>query len=139
MGRLIRNYGVNELTQFVNVLRGDMSIIGPRPEVPKFVETWPPAVAERVLSVRPGIIGLAQLHFFWYEGAMLADKTDIEKAYVEEVLPLKLRLDLWYVSNRTLGLDIRILTSTLMRFMGVSRLFPSTPIPANVLSSEDTA
>lgn len=139
VGQLIRAYGINELTQFVNVLRGEMSIIGPRPEVPKFVETWPPAVAERVLSARPGITGLAQLHFFWREAAMLADKNDVEKAYVEEILPLKLSLDLWYVNNRTLGLDIRILASTLIRCLGVSRLFPSTSIPAKILSSEDTA
>jgi len=138
IGRLIRSCGINELTQFVNVLRGEMSIIGPRPEVPIFVETWTPAVAERVLSVRPGITGLAQLHFFWREAALLADKTDVEKAYVEEILPLKLRLDRWYVSNRTLGLDIRILASTLVRCLGGSTQSTAAPIPANVLSSEDT-
>ena len=77
VGRLIRAYGLNELTQFVNVLRGDMSIVGPRPEVPIFVDTWPPAVAQRVLSLRPGITGLGTL-YFWQEAALLADQTDIE-------------------------------------------------------------
>ena len=139
VGRIVRPPHLDELTQFINVLRGDMSIVGPRPSVAKFVEHWPPAVRHQVLSVRPGITGLATL-FFHNEGKLLANKADVERAYVEEFLPQRLSLDLWYVNNRTLGLDIRILALTLIRCLGVSRLFPSsTSMPAKIFSSEDTA
>ena len=137
-GRMIRPLKIDELLQFVNVLRGEMSIVGPRPSPIPFLEWWPQAVKERVLSVRPGITGLAALYFY-NEGTLLAGKTDVQRAYVEEILPQRLSLDLWYVSNRTLWLDLRIMISTMIRTLGSSRWLASTAISKKVLSSEDKA
>ncbi len=134
MGKFIRAYGFNELPQFLNVIRGEMSIVGPRPEVAKYVEKWEPEVKDIVLSVRPGITGLATVNF-WDEGSFLEGKSDLESAYLEEVLPEKLRIEIWYVRNRTFFLDLRIMATTLLKAFGGKRLLKANkmgktiPIP----------
>ena len=124
VGKIVRDFGINELPQLVNVLRGEMSIVGPRPEVRKYVDLWSPELKEQILSVRPGITGTGTLRF-WHEGALLDGKSDVERAYIEEILPEKLRIELWYVTNRTQWLDIRIMFITLLKALGGSRLFRS--------------
>ena len=120
-GRIVRGFCLNELPQFVNVLRGEMSLVGPRPEVPRYVEHWPPEVKRKLLSVRPGITGLATIHI-WDEASLLDGRKDMERAYVDELLPRKLRVELWYVRNRTFWLDLRILVLTLIKALGGRRL-----------------
>lgn len=120
-GRIVRGFCLNELPQFLNVLRGEMSLVGPRPEVPRYVEYWPPDVKRELLSVRPGITGLATIHI-WDEASLLDGREDMEQAYLEELLPRKLRVELWYVRNRTFWLDLRILLVTLIKAFGGRRL-----------------
>ena len=89
-GACLRRTKLDELPQLIDVLRGDMSLVGPRPEVPRYVALYPPALRDKVLSVRPGITDLASIEFR-DESALLARAADPEREYVEVVMPAKLR------------------------------------------------
>jgi len=111
-GRLLRHYKLDELPQLVDVLRGAMSLVGPRPEVPRYVALYPPALRDKVLSVRPGITDLASIQFR-DENALLSKSADPEREYAEVVLPAKLRYAAEYVDHATLATDLRLLGLTL--------------------------
>ena len=111
-GAFLRRTKIDELPQLIDVLRGDMSIVGPRPEVPHFVATYPPELRAKVLSVRPGITDPASLQFR-DESTLLARAADPEKEYRDVVLPAKLRLAAAYVDQATLAGDLRLIASTL--------------------------
>lgn len=110
VGYFLRRTKLDELPQLWNVLVGDMSIVGPRPEVPRYVALYTPE-QRRVLSVRPGITGMASLDYV-DENELLAKAADPERAYIEQVMPAKLALDLRYVRERNLLLDLRIIAAT---------------------------
>jgi lipopolysaccharide/colanic/teichoic acid biosynthesis glycosyltransferase len=110
-GRALRALKIDELPQLVNVIRGDMSLVGPRPEDPRYVAHYPEQF-QTVLSVRPGITGPTQI-VYWDEASLLS-ADDPERQYVEEVLPRKLESDITYVRSRTLGGDIVLLFRTLI-------------------------
>lgn len=112
IGRLLRKSKCDELPQLLNVLIGDMSVVGPRPEVPKYVAMYTPD-QRRILSVRPGLTGPASLQYI-DENAMLARSADPERAYIEEVMPAKLAIDLRYVEQWTFGTDLRIVAATVL-------------------------
>ncbi len=114
-GAFIRKYKIDELPQLLNVLVGDMSLVGPRPEVARYVKLYS-AKQCRVLSVRPGITDLASLEFI-DENDLLANATDPERFYIEEILPKKLDLQLSYVSNRSFQGDLKIMWNTVVRIM----------------------
>ena len=114
-GRFLRRSKLDELPQLWNVVRGDMSLVGPRPQVPRFVECFDPSLRRLVLHVRPGITGPTALHFR-HEESLLADKVDRESFYIEQILPVKLEMDAEYVRNRSIGSDMRILTQTALIF-----------------------
>lgn len=112
VGRFLRKYKLDELPQLINVLVGDMSLVGPRPEVPRYVALF--TEEERaILSVRPGITDWATL---WNpdEGAVLAGSPDPEKTYLEKIRPEKLRLQLEYVRKRSFWVDLVILFRTVL-------------------------
>lgn len=111
-GRWLRSRRLDELPQLLDVLKGDMSLVGPRPEVPRYVRHYPAALRERVLSVRPGITDPASLAHL-DENALLARAADPERAYIEQVLPAKLALAADYAAAATLASDLRILLRTL--------------------------
>lgn len=111
LGRLLRKYKFDELPQFIDVLRGKMSLVGPRPEVPRYVEAYPESCREKVLSVRPGVTDLASIKFR-NESDILANAEDPERTYVEQVLPLKLELYEKYVEERSFWMDFGILFKT---------------------------
>jgi lipopolysaccharide/colanic/teichoic acid biosynthesis glycosyltransferase len=113
VGRLLRRTHFDEAPQLWNVLVGDMSLVGPRPEDPRFVDEGDPA-QRRVLSVRPGITGPSQLAFAGREGALLG-REDPERDYRERVLPAKLAADAAYVERRSFAGDLAILARTLFR------------------------
>jgi len=115
-GRVLRRYKLDELPQLWNVLRGDMSLVGPRPEVPKYVALFPEEW-EAVLSVRPGITDFAAIEFV-DEESTLAKSADPERAYVDEVLPKKLALYRKYIEQQSLGTDLALIFSTLRRIVG---------------------
>ena len=112
VGFFLRKYKIDELPQLINVLLGDMSLVGPRPEVPKYVAKWPDNVRDEILSVRPGITDFASIEFR-DENAQLADADDPEQVYVEKILPIKIDYYLQYVRNRSLWLDIQLIFRTL--------------------------
>lgn len=116
-GAWLRHAKVDELPQFLNVLRGDMSVVGPRPEVPRYVALYPSDVRETVLGVRPGITDLASIAFR-DEGSLLARSADPERTYVEQVLPAKLLYAQRYVRTRSLWLDLRIIAWTILAVLG---------------------
>lgn len=115
IGYALRRTKLDELPQLWNVLIGDMSIVGPRPEVPRYVALYD-AEQRKVLSVRPGLTGLASIAYI-DENEVLARTSDPERTYIEEVMPAKLALDLRYVNERSLWLDLRIIGRTALRLM----------------------
>ena len=111
-GRFIRAYKLDELPQLINVLLGDMSIVGPRPEVPRYVALYPAEVRAEVLSVRPGITDLASVQYR-SESTLLAQSSNPEQTYVDTILPAKLALCRQYVRERSFWLDLHIIGMTL--------------------------
>jgi lipopolysaccharide/colanic/teichoic acid biosynthesis glycosyltransferase len=111
-GAFLRRYKLDELAQLIDVARGTMSLVGPRPEVPHYVRHYPDASRERVLSVRPGITDMASLRYR-DENSLLALAADPELEYIEVILPSKLRYALDYVDHATLAGDLRVLGLTL--------------------------
>lgn len=112
VGALLRDSKIDELPQLIDVLAGTMSLVGPRPEVPRYVALYPAAVREKVLSVRPGITDLASIEFR-RESELLAAAADPERAYVEQVLPAKLRLAQAYVERSGVRTDLQVIGRTL--------------------------
>lgn len=111
-GVILRQYKLDELPQFFNVLRGEMSVVGPRPEVPRYVELYSPRQRETILSVRPGITDSASVEFR-NESALLESADDPECFYVQVVLPAKLEHAELYVATHSLMGDIRIVLRTI--------------------------
>jgi lipopolysaccharide/colanic/teichoic acid biosynthesis glycosyltransferase len=111
-GAFLRRHKLDELAQLVDVLKGDMSLVGPRPEVPRYVAMYPPGLRDKVLSVRPGITDPASLQFR-DESGLLARAADPEREYVEVVMPAKLRLAAQYVERASLGTDLHLIVRTL--------------------------
>ncbi len=112
LGQLLRWLKLDELPQLINVLRGDMSLVGPRPEDPYFVARYTPAQRE-VLTVRPGIVGPSQIRGRDELEMYPEDVTDPEEYYVERILPEKLAIDLDYVRSCTLRGDLRLIAGAI--------------------------
>jgi len=110
-GRWLRKYKLDELPQLIDVVRGKMSLVGPRPEVPKYVEYYPPDVKQIVLSVRPGITDNASIEYR-DENDILAKADDPEREYIEKVMPVKLEYYMRYVEERSMAGDIAIILRT---------------------------
>ena len=112
VGQYLRRYKLDELPQLINVLKGEMSLIGPRPEVPQYVAMFTEE-ERQILAVRPGITDLATL---WNadEGAVLAGADDPERAYLELIRPRKIQLQLEYVRGRSCRIDLWILWQTIL-------------------------
>jgi len=113
-GHFLRRYKLDELPQLINVLKGDMSLVGPRPEVPEYVELYPDGIKEYVLSVPVGITDYASIEFR-SESEMLANSQQPEVDYVEKILPLKLAYHQQYVKEQSLYLDMALIFKTLKR------------------------
>ncbi len=116
IGFFLRKYKLDELPQLLNVLKGDMSIVGPRPEVPKYVDMYT-EMQLRVLTVRPGLTDYASLEYI-NENEVLGKAADPEKTYVEEVMPDKLRLNLRYIAEQGLRTDLWIIKKTFLGILG---------------------
>ena len=112
VGQWLRKYKLDELPQLLNVWLGSMSLVGPRPEVPRYVACYPADIREVVLSVRPGITDRASIEYR-DENQILGQAQDPHQAYVHEVLPIKLRYYTEYVRTRTFFGDIKIILDTL--------------------------
>lgn len=110
VGYYLRNYKLDELPQLFNVLMGDMSFVGPRPEVEKYTRLYNDE-QKRVLSVKPGITDYASIKFR-NESEILAKSNDPEEAYIQEIMPEKLRLNMKYIDNQSVFNDIAIIFNT---------------------------
>ena len=120
LGHLLRRTHLDELPQLVNVLRGEMTLIGPRPEVPAFVDHYTEA-QRRVLDVRPGITGPGQVEYATRWEPMLDGAEDPNGLYMRAIMGPKLDLELAYVRERSLAADLRIIRATLAGLLGALR------------------
>lgn len=112
VGRVLRKAKLDELPQLWNVLKGDMSFVGPRPEVREYTDLYTPE-QRQVLLVRPGITGLASIRYR-NENDLLSASTDPNRTYIEEVMPAKLALDLEYIPRACVSYDVRLILETLV-------------------------
>ncbi len=131
VGAILRRTKLDELAQLIDVLRGTMSLVGPRPEVPRYVAHYPPEWRERLLSVRPGITDFASVRYR-DENDLLAQADDPEREYVEVILPTKLRYALHYVDRPSLANDLRVIGLTLRTVF-----VPTLPSPTRMLGMND--
>lgn len=115
VGLFIRKYKIDELPQLFNVLIGEMSLVGPRPEVRKYVDLYSIAQQE-VLSVRPGITDYASIEYS-NENELLGAAVDPEKVYIEEIMPAKIILNLKYIQNKNLKEYFKIIFLTFFKIM----------------------
>ena len=110
-GYFIRKYKIDELPQLVNVFLGEMSVVGPRPEVPKYVLLYNEA-QQNVLSIKPGITDFASIEYV-RENELLSASSDPEKTYIEEIMPAKLELNLKYLCEQSFLTDMKIILQTI--------------------------
>ncbi len=113
IGYYLRKYKLDELPQLINVLKGDMSFVGPRPEVKKYVDLYNDE-QRKILSVKPGITDSASITYS-NENAVLAKYSDAEKAYIEIVMPAKLKMNLEYIEDQNLIYDLKIIFRTIFK------------------------
>ncbi len=112
VGRWLRETKLDELPQLINVFWGDMSLVGPRPEVPRYVALYPPHLRDKILSVRPGITDPASLAYR-NEGHQLSQTRDPENDYIHTLMPAKLAQSAHYIDHASLWHDLRLIAATL--------------------------
>jgi lipopolysaccharide/colanic/teichoic acid biosynthesis glycosyltransferase len=115
IGYFLRKYKIDEFPQFLNVLRGEMSIVGPRPEVREYVDLYTPEQLE-VLRVKPGITDYASLEYF-EENKLLGESADPRWTYIHEIMPAKLALNQKYLARPTVGHDLHIMWLTFLKMV----------------------
>lgn len=111
IGYFLRKFKLDEIPQFINILKGEMSFVGPRPEVRKYVDMYNEDQL-KVLNVRPGLTDYASLEYI-NENEILGKAEDPEKTYIEEIMPAKLKLNMKYIDETGLGTDIKIIFRTI--------------------------
>ena len=114
IGKFLKKYQLDEIPQLINVLRGEISLVGPRPEVKLYVDMMSEEERKTIFSIKPGMTDLASLWNF-HEGEILRGSSDPEKAYLEKIRPEKIRLQLEYVKNRSFLLDLKIILKTILK------------------------
>jgi lipopolysaccharide/colanic/teichoic acid biosynthesis glycosyltransferase len=115
VGYFIRKSKLDEFPQFINVLIGEMSVVGPRPEVQEYVDLYTPEQRE-VLSVKPGITDYASLEYFT-ENELLGQSENPRETYIHEIMPAKIALNKKYIANPTLGQDLKIMWLTFLKMV----------------------
>jgi lipopolysaccharide/colanic/teichoic acid biosynthesis glycosyltransferase len=138
MGGFLRKTKINELPQLLNILKGDMSIIGPRPQTQRCFNAFPPQSQAEIVKVRPGLSGIGSIVFRDEEGLMHAS-AEPERFYDEVIMPYKGKLEEWYVAHRGLVTYISCIALTVWvvlfpRSSLTWRVFPSIPSPPDALS-----
>ena len=115
IGYLLRKFKLDEFPQLLNVILGDMSIIGPRPEVRKYVDMYSKEQL-KVLSVRPGLSDFASIEYI-NENELLGKSGNPEKTYIEEIMPEKLQLNLKYIKQQSFSTDIKLIFKTIGKIL----------------------
>lgn len=113
-GAFIRKYKIDELPQLIDVIKGDMSLVGPRPEVPEYIEVYPNSIRNKVLSVKPGITDNASI-LMVDENVLLTKYGDPHHGYITEVLPIKQKLYIDYIDNQSFLGDLKIIVKTISK------------------------
>jgi len=111
-GRFLRRFKIDEFPQLLDVLKGDMRLVGPRPEVPRYMAQYPEDIRNLVLSVPPGITDIASIKFK-NENELLAGSNDPEKDYINKILPIKIKYYQEYISKHSLSLDLKLIFQTI--------------------------
>ncbi len=114
IGKFLKQYQLDEVPQLINVLRGEMSLVGPRPEVKMYIDMMAEEERKTILSAKPGMTDLASLWNF-HESEILKGSPDPEKTYMEKIRPEKIRLQLEYVKTRSFMLDLKIIIKTIIK------------------------
>lgn len=122
LGKILRLTKIDEFPQLINILKGDMSFVGPRPDLPGYYDTLQGEYSN-ILSLRPGLTGLDSM-IYPYEEKLLHDKADPLKFYNEVLWPHKVRLNFWYWQHRSFWLDVKILINTLSQILFNKTVFP---------------
>jgi len=115
IGKVLRKYKIDELPQLVNVLKGEMSLVGPRPEVPEYVNAYKKDY-EKILKVKPGVTDFAALEYIDEEG-LLKDTEDPEKVYLEKILPEKMKYYEKYIREISFLTDLKLILKTILRIV----------------------
>lgn len=110
LGRILRATKIDEFPQLLNILKGDMSLVGPRPDVPGYYDTLE-GDYQKILELRPGLTGLDSV-FYFYEEDLMKDQSDPVAFYQQTLWPHKVRINYWYHQHRSFGLDVKILINT---------------------------
>ncbi len=113
VGHFLRKFKIDELPQLINVLKGEMNWVGPRPEVPEYVALYSPG-QRKVLTVKPGITDYASIQFF-DENDLIAQSSDPHKTYVDEIMPEKIRINLQYIDKKSAVEDLKIVLLTIKK------------------------
>jgi lipopolysaccharide/colanic/teichoic acid biosynthesis glycosyltransferase len=113
VGRVLRKAKINELPQLLNVFKGDMSVIGPRPFTPGIARMFPASHWQTVAALRPGLSGVGSL-VFRDEEALLGQGADRARIYQDVIVPAKMELEAWYAANQSLGLDLKLIFLTVV-------------------------
>ncbi|PHR49244.1 MAG: glycosyl transferase [Fluviicola sp.] len=116
IGYFIRKFKLDEFPQFINVLMGQMSVVGPRPEVKEYTDLYTPYQRD-VLSVKPGITDYASLQYY-DENRLLGESKNPRETYINEIMPAKIELNRKYIENPTLGQDFKIVWLTFLKVIG---------------------
>ena len=115
VGYYLRKFKVDEFPQLLNILKGEMSVVGPRPEVPKYVAMYN-VEQQKVLTVKPGLTDFASLEYV-HESELLAASDNPEKTYVDEIMPHKLSLNLKYIQEKSLSTDVKLIFRTILKIL----------------------
>lgn len=131
VGMFLRKFKIDELPQLINVIKGDMSIVGPRPEVPKYVDLYTEE-QKKVFSIRPGITDYASIKFA-NENEILALSENPEKTYIDEIMPYKIEMNMKYINNPKISLYFLILILTFKKILNLRFFGKSKNINTNFL------
>ena len=134
VGAFLRKTKINELPQLLNVLTGEMSLVGPRPLTPDVFAYYPAEVQRRILEVPPGVTGLGSIVFRDEERLFAASDRSAEEIWREDIAPYKGRLEVWYADNRSFWLDLKLLFLTAVAVLSPAsrlheRVLPGIPLP----------
>ena len=119
IGKFLRKYRLDEIPQLINVLIGDMTFVGPRPEVPKYVNAYTDEM-KKTLQVKAGITSMASI-MFRDEDKYLENAEDADSVYINEILPIKMKYNLEYLEHRSIFLDIKIIILTFLKVFKIMR------------------
>lgn len=115
-GKFLRKYKLDELPQLWNILKGDMVVVGPRPEEKRTLEIIPGEITQTILSVKPGLTSPASLHFY-DEEKILQESKNKDLDFWVKIKPMKILLDTWYVQNKNWMLDLGLIWATLKKII----------------------